>query len=475
VGDEPNLTPPDAGGDGTATPPPPPPPGGKANGAPCAAGGECSSGQCADGVCCDSACNGVCEKCNLPGKVGQCEPIPDGEDPDNECPTIPLPAPEAGAPPDASDAATDAGDAASDAVATPDAPIDAGTPINLPEGGINPDDTKCAGKCNGKRACAYPDSTKTCGDTFCNTPSTQGRGACDGQGHCVLRVESCSAYSCPTGEDGGMPSTACRTSCTAESDCLPTHYCDNGTCKPKLANGTACQSVAQCQSGHCVSNVCCNDECNVTGGSCTSTGNVGRCVCPACPGGTCKLWYRDRDGDGYGDMNATVQNGDAIPGCVNNPADGGPPAPPQAGFVENNTDCYDVNDTRGRYVHPGQTAYFDIGYGPNNSFDYDCSGTIEKETPEFPGGSCGVCQKPIFGCNKGSCTAVGQQGSFDCNEYGICGTRVCFGCFTGATSGFLSSVACGQAAYRYYCGTCASSSGSPPMTSSSTPEKQRCH
>ena len=46
-----------------------------------AGGGQCQSGPCVDGVCCNQACSGSCQACNLPGTVGQCTPIPGGQDP----------------------------------------------------------------------------------------------------------------------------------------------------------------------------------------------------------------------------------------------------------------------------------------------------------------------------------------------------------------------------------------------------------
>lgn len=47
-----------------------------ASGTPCQADFDCKSGSCSDGVCCGSACNGNCERCDVPGSVGTCLPVP---------------------------------------------------------------------------------------------------------------------------------------------------------------------------------------------------------------------------------------------------------------------------------------------------------------------------------------------------------------------------------------------------------------
>lgn len=47
----------------------------RANGATCNVGTQCRSGNCIDGVCCDTACNGQCEACALPGRVGTCSAV----------------------------------------------------------------------------------------------------------------------------------------------------------------------------------------------------------------------------------------------------------------------------------------------------------------------------------------------------------------------------------------------------------------
>jgi MYXO-CTERM domain-containing protein len=57
------------------------------NGQACSSSAPCASGLCVDGVCCDSACTGKCMACNVPGRVGQCSPLPSGTDPTNDCGT----------------------------------------------------------------------------------------------------------------------------------------------------------------------------------------------------------------------------------------------------------------------------------------------------------------------------------------------------------------------------------------------------
>ncbi len=48
-------------------------PGTLPNGAACDGPDDCVSAFCADGVCCASACDGPCDSCNLPDRLGRCE------------------------------------------------------------------------------------------------------------------------------------------------------------------------------------------------------------------------------------------------------------------------------------------------------------------------------------------------------------------------------------------------------------------
>ncbi len=442
---------------------------GKALGEACAAATECGSGQCVDGVCCETACDGTCEACNLPTLVGKCMPIPDGEDPQNECPTIPLP--EAG-PEDAGIIFDDGGDAGDNPDATVVDP-DAAPPFELPDGGVTTEDNQCAGKCNGKRACAFPGKERTCGSVVCGNKTTQGRAACDGEGHCLFGSEPCEAYACPDGKAG------CVKTCAGPDDCLATHFCDpSNTCKPKLDNGAVCTSAAQCKTGFCVDGVCCNSECNgFPGATCTKQGSIGTCQCTACPSGPCQLYYRDEDGDTFGDKYGTIQNGRAAPGCVS--------GPPPAGFVANKQDCFDGTGPVAAAVRPNQTGFFPSGSIPAEytapgqapSNDFNCDGLITKETPEYLNGSCKFCRKP-FGqiisctstttsCTNGEAAGLACTSPFCISKPGI----PCNSCQTITTTAFTQTTDCGVSRVATNCGYCSNNA----ITGTTFPTvQQRC-
>jgi hypothetical protein len=438
---------------------------GKALGVACSADGECAMGHCADGVCCESACKGTCETCNAAGAPGMCVPIPAGTDPELECVSMPVPVPEAGT---VDAGAGEAGDAssgdASDAASVSDAGIvDAAFDVgfNVPDGGVASDDTKCVGSCNGQRACSYPSRTKICGTQFCNTSAQSGAFACDGTGHCALDLEPCTNYACV--------GRTCGTTCSQVTDCLPTAFCNSsGMCQPQHGNGIGCTLDNQCSSGHCVQSVCCSDACNVPGGTCTSSGAIGECKCSvSCgDGGTCQLFYRDADGDTYGDKLGTIANGNAAVGCS-----GAPPS----GFVANNTDCDDHDSN----ANPAQTNYFgtpSLGVG---TYDYNCDGTLEKQTAEYPGSYCTFCGGTSPSCSTAStCASSGQYSTLTCaTRYVLCGgfpiIRFCPIC-GGTTAGFTSTVNCGATANYTTCSTCTAAGGYTQGATISSVQ-QKCH
>lgn len=438
-------------------------------GVSCTTGTECTSGFCTDGVCCESACSGSCESCSI--DKGKCVPVPDGQDPDKEC--LPAPRPDAGEvpEPDASVPVDGGGDggASEGGVADPDG----GGAVNIPDGGFTSTEERCAGSCNGNRACKFPGSEASCGSKFCNSSTEAARFACDGKGHCELGLQACASFSCE-GEE-------CRKTCAEENDCQTTHFCNQqGICQERLGNGLGCGTASQCKSGFCVvengSGVCCNSACSTAdfgpGASCKTPGATGQCKCSvACGAGSCRLFYRDLDVDGYGDKDGVTANNTAKVGCDN--------APPPAGFVANNTDC-DDSDNR---AHPGQTGWFSdttLGKGLN---DFNCDGNIQKELSEYPGATCYVCGAPKT-CTAGTKCAKAQtsQSRLTCALYRdlICPIgQSCYSCgyslFNSNTAGFTSTVACGASSATYKtCGKCSGLLGAAPPSSTST-RQQRCH
>jgi len=457
-------------------------PNGSVNGVICAANGDCQSGFCTDGVCCNNACAGTCEKCSLAGTVGMCSPIPANTDPEMECVPV-VTAPTAGT--DASPGTVDAGeggagsggsaDAAGEANA--DASGDAGTlsgdagdaggppPINTPDGGLMSTPSACVGSCdgkggNGQGSCVYPGATKTCGTQFCNTNAQAAGYACDGNGSCNLGLTTCSAYSCTN--------DACGKTCNAPTDCLDGYYCNAGTCQPTLGIGQVCTVPSQCTSGFCTRGVsggqgglvCCETACTIPGGNCVTSASLqGKCECNVtCPtGGSCQVYYQDLDGDGYGNKDGDPTGGiTAYVGCSN--------VTPKAGYVADHTDCDDQDPN----AHPGQTAFFTTPGRVN--YDYDCDGMQEKQTPEYPGGTCKFCDSTTTcGATDTTCTAAGDQAAFECGPRLerlcppcrpplLCVCKISFGgCYPNTTTAFAQTVPCGTSADTTTCGTCLAS------------------
>ena len=147
------------------------------NGATCTTAGDCSSGVCAQGICCSAACTATCKSCALAGTLGTCTNVAAGQDPLNQC--------------------TDTG-------AT----------------GCGTD-----GSCNGAGACRLYATGTTCVAATCTTPTFTPARTCNGTGTCqTVTSSSCSPYTCGT--------SACKTSCTADADCISPYVCIGSTCAP---------------------------------------------------------------------------------------------------------------------------------------------------------------------------------------------------------------------------------------------------
>ncbi len=178
------------------------------NGESCLSGDVCKSGHCVDGYCCDSKCEGLCEACNVSGSVGTCTPVPNGEDPDNEC--------------------------------DPDDP--AGCQHN--------------GFCDGKGKCALYDDKTVCSASCVDDGESGLLGVlyCDGKGTCQTEINSvgCEGYICKKSDD--ECGTSCKDGGRDNHDlCDNKHYCQDGAC-----TGVRKKKGAKCNNHdyECLSDSC---------------------------------------------------------------------------------------------------------------------------------------------------------------------------------------------------------------------------
>jgi hypothetical protein len=145
-------------------------------GATCTADAMCNSGHCAQGVCCATTCTANCSSCAIAGSIGTCIAVPAGQDPLNQC--------------------TDATAATC---------------------GTN-------GFCDGSGGCQKYASGTTCIAQSCATSTYHPASTCNTSGTCVTpATSSCTPFICGT--------NACKTTCTADTDCISAAYmCAGGTC-----------------------------------------------------------------------------------------------------------------------------------------------------------------------------------------------------------------------------------------------------
>lgn len=189
-------------------------------GSPCTMTSECSGGTfCVDGVCCNTQCSGECMSCDASktgGAPGECRPIAEGTDPDNEC--------------------------------AQQAPGTCGL----------------TGECSGAVGCAEYDTSTPCGPEAVCTSAQLTLHRCNGTG-------SCSAGNPQTCAGGfACEGPSCATSCSDNGDCADGYYCEAPSCLPKLTQGADCSSDAQCDSGFCVDGKCCNEACSAICKACSN-------------------------------------------------------------------------------------------------------------------------------------------------------------------------------------------------------------
>ena len=345
----------------------------KANAVACASSSECGSGFCVDGLCCGSKCDGQCQACDVAGSVGTCTAVK-------------------GAPHGTRSACTGAG-------------ADA-----------------CSASCDGvtTAACKYPTATTSCGAATCLAGTETHTSVCNGTGSCADTPKACTSYLCGP--------TACKSSCTAKSDCSDGYYCKSNACIPIEGLGTSCTDAAACPSGFCVDGVCCGVASCGAGKSC-SAGSVkgvcsglngtvcstnSQCASGACVDGVCC------DGACNGSCEACNLPG-SIGKCaavVGNPLAGHPACSATPTDATCGLRCNGVDSKKCAYA-PVSTSCGTPG----------CGGGVETPVSTCDGG--GLCKASskscgAYACDATSCRTTCALGS-DCATGYFCKAGACVG------------------------------------------------
>ena len=163
----------------------------------CNADEQCVSDSCVDGLCCDLACKGQCQACDLPGFPGKCTAFGAETSQDQ-------PHPNAG-----------------------------GTnPRAACDGVVGSTQTACSGYCVGTTdpiKCQDPGATRTLKGTTCeDVPGAASKLTsypCNAKGGNTLASTDCGGFRC-------ADSATCKTTCAADTECLPDWVCTDKACQP---------------------------------------------------------------------------------------------------------------------------------------------------------------------------------------------------------------------------------------------------
>ena len=262
---------------------------------------ECLSAHCVDGVCCESACDAACEQCNLGIDPGGCLPVPDAQDPRDDCPGTGqcggvcngsrtcrfAPTSERC---DACTTCDGAGSCSAFAAVGTDPFDDCGpcftcsgidNACRVADAGSDPLDDcaqspveQCAGdgNCDGAGNCSLWPADTVCQTATCLDGALQPADVCDGLGNCFDRGEiDCAPFTC-------LADDACRNACGDDTHCQNDHHCEQGDCLPDGTLGQACARDGQCATGHCADGVCCDSACDGLCQRCDLANTLGTCA-----------------------------------------------------------------------------------------------------------------------------------------------------------------------------------------------------
>jgi len=135
------------------------------------------------------------------------------------------------------------------------------------------------GKCTYKKKGTKCGAASSCADYGAKSELTTH--ACTGSGAaCKSTIVSCGYYKCAS-------MSACKSSCFSYGNCISSAYCTVGkVCVPRKTKGTKCTLDPECLSGHCAQGYCCDKVCPGACEACNLATKEGTCsLKPA--GSTC--------------------------------------------------------------------------------------------------------------------------------------------------------------------------------------------
>lgn len=328
-------------------------------GSACTVPNDCAAGYCVDGFCCESTCPGLCVACaqwktGLPN--GQCQPVANGIDPDEECTDDGSPScqqdgfcngsgacelyPSAnGCVPHPCTAGAECTsghcvdgiccDTACEGFcqACTAAKKGAGSDglCGAIEGGLDPD-AECAadppstcqksGFCDGAGQCQLYAPLTPCGSSICLNGVLE-FALCNGTGTCLGDNASCAPYlSC-------ADATSCATSCTTTLDCVLGYTCvDNECVNPGGNGGGGAGGVGEGGgAGAGGTGSSSSSSSSASGGGQSAACVPGQQTACACPGGAQGVQVCNDAGSGYGGCASCSDAGGTSGGTIGD--DGG--------------------------------------------------------------------------------------------------------------------------------------------------------
>lgn len=188
------------------------------------------------------------------------------------------------------------------------------------------------------------------GGVAADAPSTDGPGAADHGAGDLSPVQD--GHGCTKGAFIKCQDQHTVLRCNAAGTGTETEDCKPYLCNPKAGRCNQCDpnSKPYCSGGDLY--------------TCSPDGLLVKTQCPqGCANGTCSgcktsTFYKDGDGDGYGDPAVTVK------ACKQ-----------PSGYTSDSQDCDDADAS----AHPGQIGYFAVPTSGTKTYDYNCDKLEEKK------------------------------------------------------------------------------------------------